>query len=152
MKNYHKNLLLYFSFFFFLFQILIIMNSCNTLDLEPVNASYERVTFDVVFEDNTWNGYTVYADLYDNSNPKKYIETINDVIEKFPNSTHYHVKLTTTSKIKTNEMYFLNIYIDLDKDGKKSTNDLETTIFGEVMAGYIYTEIHVFSSDLSSVQ
>lgn len=135
--------------------IFLILTGCDIFKLSPVNASKGRMTFDIVFEDNTWNGKTCYADIYSNITNDQltnYIETMHGVITEFPNSTHYHVELTTISEIDSNARYFLDIYIDMDDSGTKNSGDYEATIFGEVLAGYTWTEIHVFNSDLYLVQ
>ena len=139
-------------FIFVLLLIIPFLNSCNSINL--INATSERVTFDIVFETQEWLGKKVYGYLYDNYNNQEnsftgLIEILQGTIDIFPNTTHSHVELTTLNEIPTNEAYFIDIYIDLNNNGKKDEGDYTGIIYVEVRAGFNRAEYHCFTSDLT---
>ena len=118
-----------------------------------VEATKQRVTFDVVFEPQTRIGKTVYADIIENTGTGggTTIETVSGTIKDLPNSTHSDVELTTTQEVPTNVGYFIDFYIDMNGNGSKDTGDLEGEVYAEVRAGFDWIEVHCFESDLSTV-
>ena len=117
-----------------------------------VNATKERVTFDIVFEPQTRIGIIVYADIIEiTGGSGTYIERVSGTIKPFPNSTHSDVQLTTIQKVDTNVGYFIELYIDMNGNGSRDTNDLSSRPYAEVRPGFSWTEVHCFETDLTLV-